>query len=1040
MAQFFIKNPIFAIVVSLIIVLVGLLAMTSLPIAVYPQITPPQVNVIASYPGANAQTVEQTVAQQMEEQVNGVEGMVSMLSTSTDAGSYSLNVQFELGKDPDMATVQTQNRVGQASPLLPNAVVQYGISTMKVTPQNVLVFSLYSPKGTYDSTFLANYGNINIVHQLQRVKGVGQVMMYGSPFGMRIWLNPEKMAKLGITTTDVYNAIQEQNIQAASGTIGQMPNLSSQAFQYTTRVKGRLNTPQEFENVIIRANPDGSIVRLRDIAKVDMGGRFYTYNSTMNNYNAAAFGVQLTPDADALKTVDQCKAIIAKAETSFPPDMKSEIIVDNTLFIRESLKEVLKTLFEALLLVMVVIFIFLQSWKATLIPMLAVPVSLIGTFATFLVFGFSINTLTLFAMVLAIGLVVDDAIVVIEAVEHHIRYDNMKPFEAAQRAMKEVSGAIVAIAFVLSSVFIPVAFFGGTMGVLYKQFALTITVSMILSVIVALSLTPTLCARMLTPYDPTKHNGLLAKFFDKFNETFEKVISEYSKIVYKLVRKVKWGLLFILLLTAVTFFIISQLPTSFVPDEDQGYLITAISLPEGTSLNVTSNEINNIGEVIRKIPGVYAVTCVNGVNFLTFAADSSTGIIFIRLKPWDERTSQQLSAQSIIGQIFAKSVQFPNATILPLLPSSLPGIGTRGGFTMMLEDRGGTASFQEMDNISKEFIKEAKTMPAIGTIYSTFNTNTPGYTYNIDRDKVKKLGIPLDDVFNAMQAFYGGIEVNDINLYGETFKVTMQAQPQFRANPDDIKYFFVKNSSGQMIPLSTLATAKLTDGPSVIQRFNDYRAIHIGGNPAPGYSSGQAMQALVETAQKVLPSTFAYDWSDLSLEEQKSGQKAPVLFALAIIFAFLCLAALYESWFVPISVVLSVPTAVFGAAFFQYARHLNNNVYMQIGLVMLIGLAAKNAILIIQFSRQREEAGMSQIEAVVEAARVRLRPILMTSFAFIFGCLPLAIATGAGSGARIAMGTSVVGGMFTGTFIGVFIIPVLYVAVERVAYEIFKKR
>ncbi|HEM55218.1 MAG TPA: multidrug efflux RND transporter permease subunit [Thermodesulfobium narugense] len=1040
MAQFFIKNPIFAIVVSLIIVLVGLLAMVNLPIAVYPQITPPQVNVIANYPAANAQTVEQTVAQQMEDQVNGVEGMVSMLSTSTDTGSYTLQVQFELGKNPDLATVQAQNRVGQASPLLPSEVVQYGINVMKVTPQNALVFSLYSPKGTYESTFLANYGNINIVQQLQRVKGVGQVMMYGSPFGMRIWLNPEKMAQLGITTTDVYNAIKEQNVQAASGTIGQMPTPADQAFQYITRVKGRLSTPQEFENIIVRANPDGSIVRLKDIARVNLGGRFYMYNSTMDGYNAAAFGVQLTPDADALKTVDQCKEIIQNASKNFPPDMKYEIVVDNTLFIRESLKEVLVTLFEALLLVMVVIFIFLQSWKATLIPMLAVPVSLIGTFATFLVFGFSINTLTLFAMVLGIGLVVDDAIVVIEAVERHIRYDGMNPFGAAQKAMKEVSAAIVAIAFVLASVFIPVAFFGGTMGVLYKQFALTITVSMILSVIVALSLTPTLCARMLTPYDPTKHKGLLAKFFDKFNDNFERIVYKYSQIVYKLIRKVKWGLLFIILLTIVTFFIVSKLPTSFVPDEDQGYLIAAVTLPQGTSLNVTSNEINEIGQVIRQIPGVYAVTCVNGINFLTFAADSSTGVLFIMLKPWDERRTQELSAQSILRQIFIKSQQFPNATVLPLLPSSLPGIGTRGGFTIMLEDRGGEASFQEMDNISKEFINEAKKMPAIGTIYSTFNANTPGYTYNIDRDKVKKLGIPLTDVFNTMQTFYGGLEVNDINLYGKTYKVTMQALPQFRTTPNDIKFFYVRNPEGKMIPLSTFASAKLTNGPSVIQRFDNYRAIQIGGNPAPGYSSGQAMQALVEVAHKVLPATFSYDWADLSLEEQKSGQKAPILFALSLIFAFLCLAALYESWFVPISVILSVPTAMFGATFFQYIRHLSNNVYMQIGFIMLIGLAAKNAILIIQFSRIREESGMGQIEAIVEAARVRLRPILMTSFAFIFGCLPLAIASGAGSGARIAMGTSVVGGMLTGTFIGVFIIPVLYIAVEKVAYKIFGKK
>lgn len=1040
MSKFFIERPIFAIVIAIIISMVGVISALNLPIAQYPQIVPPQATVNTTYVGANAEVVEQTIAQLVELQVNGVENMISMQSTSTDIGSYSLNVKFELGTNGDIDAVQTQNRVAQANASLPDAVRQAGINTRKVSPDMAMVFALYSSNGSYDKAFLKNYGSINIIEDLKHVKGVGDVSEYGSDFGMRIWLKPDKMAQLGITTSDVANAIEEQNIQAPAGLIGLQPSPPEQQFQYTARVQGRLTDPSEFKNIIVRSSSSGNFVRISDVADVDLDARNYYYDSETGGQPAVGFAIQLTTDANVLQTVDECKRVLAEAAQRFPTDMQYKVVVDTTLFVKESMQEVVTTFVEALLLVLLVVFIFLQTWRATLIPMLAVPVSLIGTFGAFMVLGFTINTLTLFAMVLAIGLVVDDAIVVIEAVEHHMRYSGMSPHDATVRAMEEVSGPVVAIAFVLASVFIPVAFFGGTVGVLYKQFALTIAVSMALSAIVALSLTPALCALVLKPYDPEAHSGILAKFFDRFNAWFEQTVEKYGSGLGKLVKRAALSAALVGIILLVSAGLFRMVPSSFVPAEDQGYSITLINLPEAASLNRTRDAGQQIAEQINAQPGVEDTMVISGVDMMARAAKSSAAVIFTRLKPWDERKTPETQVDKQILATMAAGAHIPEATVRAFAPPSLPGIGAMGGFTMILEDKGGHSS-AEIDTIAKQFLAAARQRPEIGMIYTTYSNDTPGYKYVVDREKAKLLGVPVSDVFNALQAFLGGLEVNDFNNFGRSYKVVLQAEPQFRSTVDDIRYFFVRSSSGTMVPLDTLVKAEPTNGPAIIQRFNGYRAVQINGSSAPGFSSGQTMTALEEVAAQTLPSNFSYEWTEQSREEKISGGRAPVLFGLALFFVFLCLAALYESWSVPLAVLLSVPTGILGAFLFQYACRLENNIYMQIGLIMLIGLAAKNAILIVEFAKVRVDKGMEPIPAAIEAAKIRLRPIIMTSLAFIIGCIPLAIATGAGAGARNSMGTAVVGGMLMATSIGIFLIPMLFVFIEsKVTKKLHKRK
>jgi hydrophobe/amphiphile efflux-1 (HAE1) family protein len=1028
MAKFFINRPIFAMVVAIIITLAGGIAAFQLSVAQYPQITPPQVNVSTIYTGANADVVEKSVAQVIEQQVNGVAGAVAMSSTSADTGRYNMTVKFELGENPDTVTMYTQNRVVQANAGLPQDVQTNGVITRKVSPDTALYFSLISPTGEYDSVFLKNYGSINIIDDIRRVKGVGDVGEYGSEFGMRIWLKPDKLAQMKITAADVASAIRDQNVQAPAGTIGQLPSVPGQEHQFTARVEGRLVTEEDFRNIILRSQADGSAIRLGDVATVELGAKDQTFKSTYNGKGAVVFAVQLTTEANALETVAGVMKVIEDAAKRFPPGMTYSILNDNTKYIRESLQKVFRTFIEALVLVIFIVYLFLQSGRATLIPMLAVPVSLIGTFGAFVILGFTINTLTLFAMVLAIGLVVDDAIIVVEATEHHMRHSGLSPKEATIRAMEEVSGPVIAIAFVLASVFIPVAFFGGTTGVLYKQFALTIAVSMALSAIIALSLTPALCSKLLRPHAQTR-TGIAGRFFDWFNAWFERTTERYSVGVRHAIRRAGLSLVSLAVIGILCVWLVRIIPSTFVPSEDQGFILSVINLPEAANMNRTQAVANRVGEIYRALPGVENNMAVVGYDALSSGQKPNSAMVGVGMKPWAERTSPETQLDAVIRQAAQQLTDIPEATILAFKPPSLPGIGTVGGLTMMIQDRGG-ATTAEMNAISEQFVAAARKRPEIGMIQSSFRANTPGYRYDVDRAKAKALGVPLQDIFTTLQTFFGGVQVNDFNRFGRTYKVMLQAEPEFRADADATRFFYVRNSGGDMVPLNTLIKSEKISGQALIKRFNGYPAMQINANTAQGYSSGQAMKALEEVAAATLPNTFTYEWADLSREEKLFGGRTPIIFAFGLLFVFLCLAALYESWNIPFAVLLSVPTGIVGALLFQHFRGLENSVYMQIGLVMLIGLTAKNAILIVEWAKVRSDKGMDPVEAAIEASKLRLRPILMTSFAFILGCIPLAISTGAGAAARQALGTTVVGGMLTATVLGIFLVPVLYVVIE----------
>ncbi|HWR39870.1 MAG TPA: multidrug efflux RND transporter permease subunit [Patescibacteria group bacterium] len=1038
MAQFFINRPVFAIVLSIFITLGGVIAGLNLPIAQYPDITNPQVQVSANYVGSNSEVVEQSVAQLIEQQVNGVEKMISMESTSSDNGQYTLTVKFELGVDGDMAAVQVQNRVAQANSQLPQEVISSGVTTQKVSPDTIMYVALRSPQGTYDSTFLKNYSSIYLVDDIKRINGVAQVNEYGSDFAMRIWLLPDKMAQLGISVTDVSNAIKTQNLQSPAGAIGQLPSAAGQEFQYTAQVKGRLSDPAEFGGIIVRAQPDGSFVRIRDVARVELAAKDYTFASDLNAKDATLFGVQLTPEANALDTVNKIREVIETAAKKFPVDMEQVVVIDNTLFVRESLREVVQTFAEALALVLIIVFIFLQSWRATLIPMLAIPVSLVGTFGCFVILGFSINTLTLFAMVLAIGLVVDDAIVVVEAVEHHMRFNGMKPKEATVQAMKDVSGPVVAIAFVLASVFIPVAFMGGTVGVLYKQFALTIAVSMALSAFVALTLTPSLCVLLLKPHDPNAHKGVISRFFEWFNLGIERMTEKYGSGVKFALRRSKLALVMLLVLVACTLALARVVPSTFVPDEDLGYYMATVTLPEASNLNRTRAAAQEVSAIIDKFPVVENTIAISGYDVMSGTVKSNSAVVFTGLKPWAERQTPALKAAGMIRQTYGAVAPMTKGTVMVFNPPTLSGVSGYGGISLRLRDLSG-GTLENLEQVTQNFLAAARKRPEIGLIYTTFNSSTPAYRFDVDREKTEKMQVPVSDVFNALQVFLGGMQVNDMNLFGRTYKVTIQADPQFRSDTTSLRFFHLRTTNGDSIPLSTLVKPVDINGPTMIQRFNGVRAVKITGNPADGYSTGEAITALEEVMAETLPDTFGYEWADQTREEKMSGQRAPIVFGMAILFVFLCLSALYESWSIPFAVLLSVPTGIFGCFLFQHLRTLENSVYMQIGLVMLIGLAAKNAILIVEFAKAGTDRGLSPTEAAVEAAKLRLRPILMTSLAFILGCIPLAIASGAGAAARNSMGTAVVGGMLTATLFGIFIVPVLFVVVETLAAKLSRK-
>ena len=1048
MSKFFIHRPIFAIVVSLIIVIIGAISATQLPIAQYPQISPPTISVSTTYTGASAAVVNDTVAQIIEQQVNGTQGMDYMSSNSDDTGSYSLEVVFETGTDGDMDSVKVQNNAATATPSLPSEVQQVGVTTRKASDDMAYMLSLYSEDGRYDRAFLKNYADIYLMDEIKRVKGVGDVMVFGSDYALRIWLNPDKLAELGLTVADVTNAIKEQNVQAPAGTVGALPVENGQEKQYTGKISGRLTTTEEFGNIILRSDGKGQFVRLKDVARIETGQKGNSIISKFNGYPAVAFGIQLTSDANAMETVKGVREVFEKAKPDLPPGMKMAQIFDSTDYIQSSIKEVLHTFAEALALVVFVIFIFLQNWRATVIPLLAVPVSLVGTLAAFIILDFSINTLTLFAMVLAIGLVVDDAIVVIENVEKHME-EGLSPVDATERAMDEVQGPVVAIAIVLSAVFVPVAFLGGMMGVLYKQFALTIAVSVCLSAFVALTLTPALCAMMLKPHSPKDNKGVLGGFFQKFNEKYESMKVGYMGVVARFIRHTKLAFIFLLIVCGVSGLVYKNLPSTFVPAEDQGYLFATIDMPEGTSSNHTSAVVDKVREgMAQGIKGADSMMSITGFSILSNGAKPSAGMVIVGMKDWSQRTDRDASVDAAVRTTFGIGAKVaPEATILAFNPPALPGLGSVGGWTMQLQDMSGHSD-AELNDVTQKIVAAANQRPELQGVRSTYAITSPVIDYEIDREKVKNLGIALSDVFTAMQVNYGGAQVNDFNQFGRSYKVMLQADTAYRGETDSLKFIFVKSASGTMVPLDTLLKPKDSSGPTSISRFNATRSVSIQGNAAEGYSSGQAMKAIQEVVHENAPSGFNIEWSGQSREEAKASSSTLKMLALSILFVFLCLAALYESWSVPFAVLLTVPTGIFGALVSEYGlaflegmfgiqnSGLQDSVYMQIGIIAIIGLAAKNAILIVEFAKVRVDRGMEPVKAAIEAAGLRLRPILMTSFAFIIGCLPLAVASGAGAAARNGMGVAVVGGMLFATAMGIFLIPVFFVATEWLAAKL----
>lgn len=1040
MSKFFISRPIFAIVISLIITLVGLLAMFTLPVARYPQITPPQVRVSAAYTGASAQVVSDTVASVIESQIIGVQNMDYMVSTSTSNGTYSLTVQFDQGTDADMDTVNTQNRVQRALAQLPTEVQTLGVTTTKSTGDMAFVFSLKSPNGTYDQTFLKNYASNYMMDEIKSVNGVGSVQEFGSDFAMRIWLDPAKMSQLGVTVTDVTSAIQAQNKQAAAGTIGANPTPIEQQRTMPITVQGRLISPTEFGNIIVKKDVNGNLLHLKDIAKINLGSKDYSITAKSDGKPVAMFAVSLTNDANAIKTIGAIKKILEEQAKSLPPDMEYSVIVDNTMFVSASIEEVIHTFIEALILVALIVYIFLQSWRSTIIPMIAVPVSLLGTFAAFEVLDFTINTLTLFAMVLAIGLVVDDAIVVIEAVEYEMKVNGLHPKEAALAAMKNVQGPVIGIAFVLVSVFVPVSFMGGMTGILYKQFALTIAVSVVISAFIALTLTPALCATMLKPHVPGSQSNWLSRSLDRFNELLERFSDWYGFQLAKLARKLWLTVVALIAFVAIAAGVFRVLPTSFVPAEDNGYFMMAINLPPGASSSRTMQVIQDVSNFLQNDSDITEVAGVSGFDILSNAQQSSSGGMFATLADWSQRKGPTQGVEAKIGKVFGFAAHEPQATILALNPPPIPGLGSSGGFTMYLVNKVGDSPAKMM-TVANSFLAEARKSPVFASVYTTYNDSTPTYNFDVNRDKAARDGVSVADIYTALQGFYGGIQVNDFNEFGKNYKVMIQADEKYRVSPEMNHFIYVRNSAGNMVSVDTYIMPKPTTSAATITRFNNYPAVQIGGSQNQGYSSGDAINALKAAAAVTLPQGYTYDWADQSREEVKSGSQTILILGMGIIFVFLVLAALYESWKVPFAVLFSIPSGIMGAALVPYLLNftgrynLANDIYLQIGLLTLVGLAAKNAILIIEYAKIRvEERGMRIVDAAIEAAKIRLRPILMTSLAFILGCIPLAISSGAGAGARVSMGITVVAGMTAATAFGIFVIPMLFIMIEKLGF------
>jgi HAE1 family hydrophobic/amphiphilic exporter-1 len=1027
MATFFINRPIVAIVISIVIVLGGLVAMSGLPIAQFPDLVPPLIQIQGSYPGADALTIEQSVATPIEQQMNGVEDSLYIQSVNASDGTFTERVTFDVGTDRNSDQVNAQNRVAQAAPSLPPEVNQFGLTYRKTQGLPLMLIALYSPKGTYPALFLGNYALININDALYRVPGVGQVLNFGaSEYAMRIWLKSDQLGKLGLTVNDVLRAVQSQNTVNPAGQIGAEPAPAGQEFTYTVRAQGRLTKPEEFANIVVRINPDGSTVRVGDVARVELGALSYKQIGRFNGQPSSVVAIFQAPGSNALSVSKGIRAAMERLKSSFPEDMAYSVAIDTTEPVDEGIREIVKTLLEAMALVVLVVFLFLQNWRATMIPIIAVPVSLIGTFAVFPLLGFSINTLSLFGLVLAIGLVVDDAIVVVEAVEHHIE-EGMSPRAATIQAMREVSGPVIAIALILSSVFLPVAFVGGIQGRLNRQFAVTIAISVLISAFNALSLSPALSAMLLRPRQK------VGRFFGAFNRGFQRVTGGYVSVSSLLIRKAVLTLAILAGFALFAGILGRRLPSSFVPDEDQGYFFLNVQLPDAASLQRTDVVCRKIENILHQTKGVRAYTTIGGFSLLAFVSATYNGFFFVALDPWEQRTARGLEAKDLVAKLNARfRAEVPEATAFAFMPPPIPGLGYAGGFSVWLQDRsGGTVAF--LDENLQKFLAAARKRPELAGVNSTFRAAVPQVFVDVDRDKALKQGVAIADVYQALQSYLGGTFVNQFNRFGRQWRVFMQAEAVDRLNPDDVGRFFVRNNDGNMVPLSAVTTVRTTSGPEYTQRFNLFRAAQITGSAAPGYSSGQAMQALDQVAAQTLPREIGYDWSDLSFQEKRAAGTTGRIFALSIVFVFLILAALYESWSLPFSVLLSVPVAIFGAFMGLLLRKFNFDVYGQIGLIVLIGLAAKNAILIVEFAKAEFEKNGQLVAGALYGARLRLRPILMTSFAFILGCVPLWLASGAGAASREILGTVVVAGMLAATLLGIFLIPSLFVLTERLA-------